>query len=110
MQAATSCPRCSTPKARKRPGAEWCCWELAQLKAMILDGASMREVAAVMAGRSEKSIDAACRRYGLKVPPREREARRKRCAACSGLFTPGAGVRCCGRCLAQEIHDVARAA
>lgn len=106
---ANSCPRCTTPKARKRLGAEWCCWELAQLATLIAQGASMREVAGVLAGRSEKSIDATCRRYGLKVPQREREPRRKRCPACSDLFA-GTG-KCCAHCAAVAAqYNIARAA
>lgn len=81
---ALPCPRCA--RSTKRLGSEWCCWELRLLQTLMARAVppTMGELANVhFIGRSVKSIDNACRRYGLKTPPRAK--RRKRCASCLGF-------------------------
>lgn len=99
-----SCPRCDGTLKSRRPGEVWCCRELIILRDLMTREATpaMREVRAVLAGRSVKSIDAQCRRCGYKIPLRNRAARRRRCGACSDLFTPNDNARCCGKCRAEE--------
>lgn len=70
--------------------------------------ATMRELTGVyFIGRSEKSIDAACRRYGFKIPLREKATRRARCRVCDRLYEKN-GQRCCDVCVARAT-DVAHA-
>lgn len=76
-----SCPRCL--RASNRLGADWCCWELVLLAELMGRDVppTMRDLVGVhFIGRSEKSIDNTCRRYGLKTP--SRSARRRRCNTC----------------------------
>lgn len=72
--------------------------------------ATMRELTHIhFIGRSEKSIDAACRRYGFKTPLRVRQKRRKRCRVCSSLFLGLPGCRpFCDGCNGGQIEAEAR--
>lgn len=90
------CPRCSV--RTRAIGADWCCWELKLLAELMARETppTMRELEHVhFIGRSAKSIDNACRRYGFKTPARS--PRRKRCATCLTMFD-GDG---CGACKAE---------
>lgn len=103
-----SCPRCASVRVSKRPGAEWCCWELALLKSLMSmpAPATMRELTgAHFIGRSAKAIDAACRRYGFKIPLQERNLRRRRCPACALLFQPVGRERCCRGCSIETTPE-----
>lgn len=96
-RAAMRCPRCTRAVSRKL-GSEWCCWELKLLADLMARAVppTMRELAGVhFIGRSEKSIDNACRRYGFKTPARS--PRRKRCATCLTMIEGAA----CGVCSAE---------
>lgn len=91
---ALRCPRCARGASRKL-GADWCCWELKLLEDLMAqpEPPTMRELTAVhFIGRSEKSIDNACRRYGFKTPARS--PRRRRCSTCCSMFEGAA----CGVC------------
>ncbi len=95
------CPRCARMRTSNRLGVDWCCWELRLLRDLLARAvpATMRELTGLhFIGRSEKSIDAACRRYGFKIPARGERQRRCRCLACGTLYARAAGVRCCQSC------------
>ena len=104
MSLPRTCPRCENPKVRLRKGVDWCCWELVQLRDLMARAPTptMREVKGIFIGRSAKSIDCVCRRYGLKVPAPDRAGRRRRCGACGALFRPADKSKCCPSCRGEE--------
>lgn len=102
VRAGESCLRCERAKPRQA-GADWCCWELRLLKDLMSRAAppSMREMTgAHFIGRSAKSIEAACRRYGLKIPDKGPRGRRRRCASCLNVI----GGAACAVCSTNERH------
>jgi len=99
-----ACPRCELSSSR-RSGEVWCCRDLAWLKA-AMSGESpptMEELLrARFIGRTAKSIDNVCRRYGFKTPLRIKR-RRPRCEICASLFDgPGKLCGACGEGLDAE--------
>lgn len=106
------CPRCTSDRARAGQGEFWCCWQLIQLKHLMAQPKTptMREVLGVFVGKTAKSVDGACRRFGLKIPARDRKPRRKRCFACRGLFAPAEGEKVCGKCAVALDHERERRA
>lgn len=89
-----SCPRCVLLSKSNR--GHWCDWELELLQQLMSvdEPPTMRTLMRVhFIGRSEASIDHACRRYGLKIPSRRDRVRRKRCGGCNSLYD-GHGIVC----------------
>lgn len=100
------CPRCDSVRPTNRLGVGWCCAELRRLRDLMGRPvpATMRELThGHFIGRSEKSIDAACRRWGFKVPVRAARVRRCRCLACGALYA-GGSWKCCERCRRPEAE------